>query len=60
MELSSLRTVIVTSAFTKRINTKEKGNIYGTMVHSIKETTTKDSDKELVNGNLQDRIAIFT
>lgn len=52
--------MIVILAFTRRISSKAKENIYGTMAPFIKATTAKDSDKEWVNGNQQNRTAIFT
>ncbi len=45
---------------TKKINSRDKVNIYGIMVHFIKEIINKDLDKVLENGNQADKIAIFT
>ncbi len=45
---------------TKKINSKDKVNIYGIMVHFIKEIINKDLDKVLENGNQVNKITIST
>ncbi len=45
---------------TKKINSRDKVNIYGIMVHFIKVIINKDLDKVLENGNQADKITIST